>query len=487
MKKLLLISLFTIFNLEAATNYKKVVLASFKNKDVAKVQLEKNLDFLNRNLIEQKQKYPFDIRVREAGRYYILAIEPFRYVNEAKEVISQINSRYPSAFISNNVETFDETLVEKNEKTIIKEVPKKVEKSLKKNILKEKNIDEKSFIEELPKKVEKKEKKFTLADMVKEVLQKDPDIQVRLYEYKTLVEELNETKASYYPTVDLIARYGRTKTKNDSSEDKFSSSEITLELKQNLFNGFASDSSTSRDEARVKAAFYKYQEVAQDEVYKAIEAYLNVLKYKKILQIAKDNVKIHEETLVKIQDRYEKGFSTLSEVERVKGRLSMSKSNLVSETNNLYDAKFTFHRALGRFVDEKLLVQPKFYSQLPRVLEHAQDIAIHKNPSILVSNYDIKATQKNLEYSKRDDYPKLDLEIKASKYNDRTSSLSDKEDEASAMLVLSYNLYKGGADLASKQKNISTLNKEYENKNRLKREVIESLGLSWNANYMLQE
>lgn len=55
------------------------------------------------------------------------------------------------------------------------------------------------------------------------------------------------------------------------------------------------------------------------------------------------------------------------------------------------------------------------------------------------------------------------------------------------MLVLNYSLYNGGADSSQKQKYISLLNYEYENKNKLKRDVVESLGLSWDAYKMISK
>ena len=52
--------------------------------------------------------------------------------------------------------------------------------------------------------------------------------------------------------------------------------------------------------------------------------------------------------------------------------------------------------------------------------------------------------------------------------------------------MLSYNLFKGGADVADVQKHLSTINQEVEIKRDLKRQVIESLDFSWNAYEMIE-
>ena len=333
-----------------------------------------------------------------------------------------------------------------------------------------------------------KESQYSLESMIKEIIYTDPEIKERLFQYNAIMEDINISKAGFYPTIDLLGKVGRKSTeKKGSDEDIYDTSEITVKLVQNLFNGFGTQTAVNRDEARAKAAFNKYIEVAQDKIYRAIEAYIKVVRYNEVLKIAKDNVKVHEETLVKIENRYEKGFSTLSEVERVKGRLALSKSNYISETNNLFDAKFNFHKALGRYVDENSLIKPDFKGSLPNSIEHAIDIAIHKNPSILVANYDIQAVQESLQYSEKNDYPSLDLELEKSRYDNLTGSSVGSENDMSAMLVLKYNLYSGGADAARKQKSVSLLNYEYTHKNKIKRDIIEALNLSWSAYEMVQE
>lgn len=486
-----------------AENYKKVVLASFSNEAKAQNKYDVLLNGIEEKIKLQKDKYPFNVVMRPSGNHFIIAAEPFKYVREAKEVLAELKSDFPTAYINNNAETFDENeIIEQkevepqvknevieqkemelqvdNEEIEIKEEPVVVENEVKASVKEEKKVVEV--------KEKKAETKYTLEAMLNEIIHTDPEIKERLFQYNATMEDINISDAGNYPTIDIIGKVGKKETeKEGSAKDKYDTSEVTVRLVQNLFNGFGTQSAVDRDEARAKAAFNKYIEVAQDKMYRAIEAYIKVVRYNEVLKIAKENVKVHEETLIKIQDRYEKGFSTLSEVERVKGRLALSKSNYVSETNNLIDAKFNFHKALGRYVDENTLVVPEFKGKLPKTLEHATDIAIHSNPSILVANYDIVAIQESLQYVERNDYPTLDLELEGNRYNNLTGSAVGREDDLSAMLVLNYNLYSGGADKAEKQKYISLLNYEYAHKNKLKRDVIEALGLSWSAFKMIEE
>jgi adhesin transport system outer membrane protein len=479
----ILLSCLLLGQVAIAEKYKKVVLASYETEPKAQIMYDKLLGGIESKLEEEKAKYPFSVIMRKSGSHYIIAAEPFKYLSEAKDVLEELKSNFPTAYINNNADSFDETdssiMIAKPKIKELVLTPKLKEKIEVIPVLKPTVVNQTQSLVE---------KKYTLEQMLRELVYTDPEIKERLFQYNATMEEVEIAEADYYPTIDLIGKTGKKETKKEGiNKDKYDTSEVTLRLVQNLFDGFGTDSAVDRDEARAKAAFNKYIEVAQDKMYRAIEAYIKVVRYKEVLEIAKDNVKIHEETLIKIQNRYDKGFSTLSEVERVKGRLALSKSNYVSETNNLFDAKFNFHKSLGRTIDENDLVMPSFEGTLPKTLEHAGDIAIHKNPSILVANYDIKATQQALQYAEKNDYPKLDLEIERSRYNNLTGSSVGSQDDLSAMLVLNYNLYSGGEDKAKKQKYVSLINYEYAHKNKLKRDVLEALGLSWSAHKMISE
>lgn len=329
-------------------------------------------------------------------------------------------------------------------------------------------------------------KSFTLNDMLNEVILTDPQINEYLHQYRSVVQEAKVSRSGYLPKLDLYGKIGRMDERGDE-DDKYTSSEMSLKLTQNLFDGFSTRASQLRDNARARAAYKKYMEVAQKKLYEAIEAYIGVIEYAQILAIAKDNVRVHEETLVRIKRRYDKGYSTLSEVDRVRGRVALSRSNYIAQTNNLYDARIKFQKALGKSIDAKDLVKPIFRLKLPSTLEEATKIAIKNNPSMQVANLDIDASKQSLRYAKKGRYPKLDVELKGSRYSDRYSSEDGDEKELSAMLVLNYNLYNGNSDEAVTQKYISLLNAQYAHKNKLKRDLLESLGLSWSAYKLLQQ
>lgn len=331
---------------------------------------------------------------------------------------------------------------------------------------------------------------LTLDEMLVEVIKKDSEVQERLYQFESIVQEVEMSKAGYLPTLDLSARGGKKESRNwepDVLKDKYDYSEGSLKAVQNLFDGFATTHATARDTARAKAAYNKYLEVAQDKMKKAIVAYIEVMKYNKLVRITEDNIKIHEKIKEKVEERYKKGYGTKSEVERVVGRLSLAISNHVSAKSNYADAKIKFRKALDRDVDAKDLQNPNFKYALPNNLKEALQKAAKNNPSILVADHDKEVAKEAFGYAKRNNYPTLDLELEATRFNNKNNADDSRDEDYSAMLVMNYNLYNGGKDQAEKLKYRSLQKFEDAHKQRLEEELKESLDLAWNSYEMLNE
>jgi adhesin transport system outer membrane protein len=106
--------------------------------------------------------------------------------------------------------------------------------------------------------------------------------------------------------------------------------------------------------------------------------------------------------------------------------------------------------------------------------------ALEYNPSLLVGKYNIKGAEALYRESNSKFFPKVDIEM-SENYNDNSNEFQGKDDRFQAMVVLSYNLFNGGADEAARRNKLSKLSQEVEVVNDLKRQVVESMDLSWSS------
>lgn len=339
---------------------------------------------------------------------------------------------------------------------------------------------------------------LTLKDSVLEALDTNPIVQERLKNFNETQQDLEITKSEWLPSLDYRATFGRNEAgnlKDETNESSYNHNVIdegynhytqSLKLTQNIFNGFSTTHKIDYQKARILGAAHHYLENANDIAFQMVGAYLDVVRSYQLLQNAKDNVVINEKIYKDVQSLYDQGLTTKSEMTKIYASLSLAKSNLVVQKNNTVDKEFRFKRLLGRDADVSSFTLPALNYAMPESKERAAMYAIQNNPSILVSNFNIKGAQALYKEKKSKFYPTVDLEVEQV-FNDvnRRNNFDMPDDRLKAYVVLSWNLYKGGAHTADVQKSKSTINKEVELQRDLKRQTIEGLELSWSAYEML--
>ena len=340
----------------------------------------------------------------------------------------------------------------------------------------------------------------SLQDNVVESLNTNPLIQERLKNFRATQQDLNVAESEYYPSIDLRAtagfnRAGEVKSSGTSDFDHsvndvtYRNYESSLTFTQNLFDGFSTMNKVDFEKAQILAAAYYYLEKSNDVAFQMAGAYINVLKTNELVGTAKENVEINENIYNKVKDLFEAGLTTDSEVKKIQSALSLARSNLTVQKNNALDSEYRYRRVLGRLPEIAEMKRPELDVKMPQSIEKAALYAIEHNPSIIVSRYNIEGAQALWKQRKKEYYPKLDLELSQT-YNDHDeigNGFDQPDDRFKARIVLSYNLFRGGADKATVQKHVSKINQEIEIQRDLKRQVIEGLDLSWNAYSMIEQ
>lgn len=328
-----------------------------------------------------------------------------------------------------------------------------------------------------------------LSAYVADAIDANPRVREKVHIYRQALQDKEISLSGWRPSVDLTGTISHVESDtltNNSQSDDYNSNVIELAVTQNLFNGFDTENSIKQAEARIKAAQYDLLDTIDNVALDAVQAYLEVIKQKKLYILAQENVESHEETLRQISARDESGAGRRSELEQTEGRVARAFASMYAQHNNLEDALSTLHEILGRQLDISEFIDP----MMPQALEDSLPVLTNKallnHPAMKVAQYNIEAARHDHRRSKSAYYPKLDLRL-AQEINDNIQDSRDNDDELSLSLTLSYNLYNGGADRAERRKRVSNISTEQQFEGQVRRQIINTLNLAQKADELLQK
>ncbi len=326
-----------------------------------------------------------------------------------------------------------------------------------------------------------------MTDMLVDSISAHPEVKEKIHVYRQAVGDRQIAESGWRPRVDIEASTGTFDTESPATGNTsvdYESSTLELALTQNLFNGYDTTFQIEQTNARARAALFDIYDTADNIALRAVQAYLDVLKQRRLFQLAQENVAAHEEILAQIRDRNLSGVGRRSQLQQTEGRLARAQASQVAQLNNLEDAATRLHQVLGRYVDPLTMSAPNLPSLPDAELDTLIDEALATHPAMQVAENNVLAAQADHRRTLRTRYPTVDLRL-ATEHGDDIGGVPGNTDETSLVLNFSYNLYSGGRDGAEQQKSISAVFEQKEFAARVRRQVINTLRLAWIADTSL--
>ena len=326
----------------------------------------------------------------------------------------------------------------------------------------------------------------SLQDTITKALQTNPQAQASMNRYRAEMEKIDEAWGAYLPSVDVSAGVGKQK-KDQSGEnatlandgETFTRREASFSVKQNLFAGFNTKNSVEQSRHRASAEYLRMTNTLQDLSLKVVDAYLKVLERRDMIELAVENLKMHDVIYKQIQQRTQQGVARSSDLAQIEGRRARANANVINARNNLTDAESEFFALVGSMPGE--LEQPGSWKlELPKSIDTALEVAVKSNPNVMASNFEVKSSESQYESLKGSFYPTLDLEFDRNWKQDADGQIG-KFLDTTAMLRLRYNIFRGGADKARLQEGAYRAEESRAQRDRVLRNIEESLRLAWAA------
>ncbi len=326
---------------------------------------------------------------------------------------------------------------------------------------------------------------LTLQDYVSDSISSHPKVLEHVYVFRQAEQDQTIAKSDWLPSLDLTATSSRSDGESPTvqgsqgiQKNDYDSQWAELALTQNLFNGFDTQNNTRKTQARMHAALYRLYDTADNIGLEAVKVYLNVVKHKRLLDLARNNVVSHEETLEKISRRGKSGVGRRSQLEQAEARLARANAGYAAQQNNLQDALTEAHQMLGRYVDPATLVEPSLPERPDLNLDALIDLALQQHPALRVAQENIEQAQYDRNRAKSRYYPKLDLRL-SQEVGEDLNGIPGDTDETTIALTLTYNFFNGGADRAENRKRISAVHEQQQFAAGVRRQTINALRLAW--------
>ncbi|MGB1076945.1 MAG: TolC family outer membrane protein [Bdellovibrionales bacterium] len=323
----------------------------------------------------------------------------------------------------------------------------------------------------------------TLKEAVAVGVENNPEAGVVENSRRATDEELRQAKALYYPSVDLDADTGFEWTEDTGTrartgdDDELYRNQVGLTLTQLLFDGFETHYENERQYHRVRSAAHRVRETEEFVGLDVVEAYLDVVRQRQLLNIARENVAQHVTILRRIEDGADAGRSTKADVEQVRARLAASKANEANVVEALRLAESAYNREVGDMPGNlQMPVAP--VDGLMSDVEEEVKYALTHSPTLDIFEADVNVAEAEWRGTGSTLYPQVDLQL-GTRYSDNVGGIDDDDKSASALVTMDWNLFRGGADKARVKEFVYAHAEAKERRNDAARAVEDDVRQTW--------
>ncbi|WP_312931059.1 TolC family outer membrane protein [Pseudomonas sp.] len=333
---------------------------------------------------------------------------------------------------------------------------------------------------------------MSITEAVQSAVDKHPEVSEYRNSRLSADEDVKFARGGYFPTVDLVAGYGRQRSDNNNTrgvnadgsrnhnKETLNYTQSELRLRQMLFDGFNTSNEVGRTQAVANSRAYYTQATAETIALRAIEVYLEVLKRRELVTLAKNNLQAHLRVNDQIGLRSERGVGSTADLDQSLARRALAENNLDTAEVDLADAEVNFFSVVGVQADQ-LEAPTSAKPMMPADLAAARQGMLENNPYLKSAQADVDSAERQYEVAKSPFYPRLDAVLATGANNNLGGERGHSNNDWQAGVELTYNLFRGGSDKARLQSDSYKINQAMDIRNNALREINENLGLSWNA------
>ncbi len=291
----------------------------------------------------------------------------------------------------------------------------------------------------------------TLQQAVEKSILNNPEVVTRYHTLRASEEEQGASRGNWLPKLNAQA-YGGGESQSyppgggGSGGSWYSHPGASIALRQLIFDGLATSNDVKRLGFAKLARYYELLGASDDIALAASQAYIDVQRYRRLVDLARDNWATHKEVFGQIEDRTKAGVGRRADLEQAAGRLALAQSNWLTEAQNLHDVIQRYKRIVGEVPPEALAEIPAVDARLPKE-RNPLPVIVAANPNFRATVAGLRSARYETETRRASNLPSLELQ--ASQAWDRNrDNLTGNYNDSQVRVVMNYNIFNGGSDQA---------------------------------------
>jgi len=324
---------------------------------------------------------------------------------------------------------------------------------------------------------------------VQKALDTSPDVTARLNAYRAAADAVDAGRGGFYPRLDLNASLGRDNDRIETrvpEDQTISRSGASLTLTQLLWDGLATSHEVGRLGHDKLARYFEMRDISEQTALEAVRAYYDVLRYRRLVQLAEDNYVQHRSAFNLIQSRFKAGVGRGVDLEQAGARLALAESNLTTEASNLHDVSARYQRTIGEAPPADLPVPGALAQALPASANEASAQAIVRSSAISATIESLRSARGITTRLEAAYQPKVEARLRSGAGNN-FDGVRDQRRDTTAEIVLNWNLFNGGSDRARVRQQVNLVNQAADQRDKACRDARQVMAIAYNDTRKLRD
>ncbi len=289
-------------------------------------------------------------------------------------------------------------------------------------------------------------------------LQSNPEIAEAAANRRAIDFEYEQARRLNNPAVILDARIGpewastRTTRLLGNDEDVLFGRQASVTFEKNLLSFGRINSERDKQATRVDAAAHRVKERSELVSLDVVQAYLDVMRLREVVEHSDSNVAFHEAKVAEITRGVSGGVKSEADAQQARERLSAARIAR-NETEEALDiAGSDFRRVVGRDIG-RTSMPTSVLAKTPRTLAEAIGNARKNNPTLRIANSDLDTARAEYRKAKAELKPELLFEV-VGRAGDHIGGFRDESNDVRAQLRFRHE-FRGGIKSSAVQEQVN--------------------------------